>query len=95
MREEEKLARDVYTMLGNIWGTKIFSNIASSEQTHTDAVKVLLARYAITDPVVNDTIGVFTSKTMQDLYNTMTAQGKSISLRSFDCWRDYRRSRYL
>ena len=76
MREEEKLARDVYTMLGNIWGTKIFSNIASSEQTHTDAVKVLLARYAITDPVVNDTIGVFTSKTMQDLYNTMTAQGK-------------------
>lgn len=76
MREEEKLARDVYTTLGSIWGTRIFSNIASSEQTHTDAIKVLLARYGINDPVTSDTVGVFTSKTMQELYNKLTAQGK-------------------
>ncbi len=76
MREEEKLARDVYTTLGNIWGMRVFSNISASEQTHTDAVKVLLTRYGIADPVTNDTVGVFTSKTMQDLYNTLTTKGK-------------------
>lgn len=77
MREEEKLARDVYTTLGNIWGAKVFSNISASEQTHTDAVKVLLTRYDIADPVTNDTVGVFTSKAMQELYNTLTTKGKA------------------
>lgn len=76
MREEEKLARDVYTTLGEIWGTRVFSNIASSEQTHTDAIKVLLERYDIKDPVTSNAVGIFTSKTMQDLYNNLTAQGK-------------------
>ncbi len=76
MREEEKLARDVYTTLGNIWGNRIFSNIAASEQTHMDAVRVLLDRYAITDPVVNDTVGYFTSVSMQDLYKFLIEKGK-------------------
>ncbi len=75
MREEEKLARDVYLTLGSIWGTRIFSNIASSEQIHTDAVKNLLARYAITDPVVDDSLGSFTSPKMKNLYTTLVAQG--------------------
>lgn len=77
MREEEKLARDVYTTLGNIWGTRIFSNISASEQTHADAIKVLLTRYGIKDPVTVDTVGVFTSKNMQELYNTLTTKGKA------------------
>lgn len=77
MREEEKLARDVYTTLGNIWGAKIFSNIRASEQTHADAMKVLLTRYAIGDPVTDDTVGSFTSKSMQDLYASLVAQGKT------------------
>jgi rhodanese-related sulfurtransferase len=76
MREEEKLARDVYTTLGSIWGMKIFSNIASSEQTHTDAVKTVLLKYDIKDPVIDDTVGVFVSKDMQDLYNKLVAQGE-------------------
>lgn len=77
MREEEKLARDVYTTLGNIWGTKIFSNISASEQTHTDAVKALLTRYGITDPVTDDAVGAFTSQAMQNLYTTLTIKGKA------------------
>lgn len=76
MREEEKLARDVYTTLGNIWGTKIFSNISASEQTHTDAVKVLLSRYGIKDPVLDDTVGVFASKSMQEIYDGFIEKGK-------------------
>ncbi len=77
MREEEKLARDVYTTLGALWGVKIFSNIASSEQTHADAMKVLLTQYAISDPVTDDTVGVFHSEAMQELYDTFIASGKA------------------
>ena len=38
MREEEKLARDVYITLYNKWGVNIFTNISNSEQTHMDAI---------------------------------------------------------
>jgi hypothetical protein len=38
MREEEKLAKDVYLTLYEIWGLQIFQNIAESEQRHMDAV---------------------------------------------------------
>ena len=75
MREEEKLARDVYLTLEDTWGMRIFSNIASSEQTHTDAIKTLLDRYELTDPVTDGTVGVFTNPEMQGLYDTLTAQG--------------------
>lgn len=61
MREEEKLARDVYNTLGEKWGINIFTNIAKSEQTHTDAIKVLLDRYEIEDPIKDDSAGIFTS----------------------------------
>lgn len=76
MREEEKLARDVYTTLGAQWGAQIFSNIARSEQTHADAVKALLDRYALADPVHDDTVGVFQSSAMQKQYDDLTAKGK-------------------
>ena len=75
MREEEKLARDVYNTLGEKWGTKIFTNIAKSEQTHTDAIKVLLDRYNIEDPVKDDSIGVFTSPELDELYKNLVKQG--------------------
>ncbi len=77
MREEEKLARDVYKTLGDIFKNKIFFNIAASEQTHMDAVKTLLTKYEINDPVSKDVVGIFTSKSMQDLYNTLIQQGQS------------------
>jgi hypothetical protein len=76
MREEEKLARDVYTTLGNKWGVQIFSNIAASEQTHTDAVRNLLSSYNIPDPVKNDEVGVFQSETLQKLYTDLLAEGE-------------------
>jgi hypothetical protein len=38
MREEEKLAHDVYMTLYEKWGQQIFKNIAASEETHTNAV---------------------------------------------------------
>ncbi len=75
MREEEKLARDVYLTLAEKWNLNIFTNIAKSEQTHTNAVKALLDRYGIEDPIKDDTIGIFQSEEMQKLYNDLIVQG--------------------
>jgi hypothetical protein len=47
MREEEKLAHDVYVALDATWHLQVFTNISSADQTHTDAVKALLDRHAI------------------------------------------------
>ena len=38
MREEEKLARDVYLDLANHWSIPVFGKIAQAEQRHMDAV---------------------------------------------------------
>jgi len=75
MREEEKLARDLYQNFYEKWGTRIFDNIARSEQKHTDSIKVLLTKYDITDPVVNDNNGVFTNTDLQQIYNDLLTAG--------------------
>ncbi len=73
MREEEKLARDVYIALYEEWGLTIFSNISKSEQTHMDAIKTLLDRYGRPDPVQG--VGVFTNGDLQELYNELIDKG--------------------
>jgi hypothetical protein len=79
MREEEKLARDVYLTLYDKWNQQIFSNIAGSEQTHTDSIRYLIERYDLTDPVTDETVGAFTNQDLQKLYDDLVAQGsKSI-----------------
>lgn len=75
MREEEKLARDVYLYFADLYSSRIFSNIARSEQQHMDAVKALLDRYAIEDPVVDDSPGTFTDAAFDSLYQGLIAQG--------------------
>lgn len=75
MREEEKLARDTYLYLYDIWGSAIFDNIAESEQRHTDAVLRLIQKYDLTDPAENDLLGVFADSVLQGLYDSLSAQG--------------------
>lgn len=77
MREEEKLARDVYIVLYQSWGQRVFNNISRSEQMHTDAIKTLIYKYSLTDPVNNDSLGIFKNETLQSLFNSLTAQGKT------------------
>lgn len=76
MREEEKLAHDVYITLFNKWNQKIFNNISSSEQTHTDAIKSLLEKYSISDPSAQTSIGEFQNKILQDLNDELMQQGE-------------------
>ena len=75
MREEEKLARDVYQKMLDRWHLKIFDNIRESEQTHMDQIKVLLDRYGMDDPVLANVGGVFTDPALQSLYNELVQQG--------------------
>lgn len=67
MREEEKLARDVYLTLASKYpGQAVFSNIATkSEQSHTDTMRDRLIQFKIPDPNPSTnnlpgSIGIFT-----------------------------------
>ena len=75
MREEEKLARDVYLTLYDLWGLQIFQNIANSEQTHTDAVANLLEKFDIPDPADSSPVGVFGNPDLQSLYDELIEMG--------------------
>ncbi len=79
MREEEKLARDVYLALYDAWQTPVFQNIAKSEQMHMDAIAALLSAYGIEDPVAQtaDQRGVFVNPDLQNLYAQLVEQGSA------------------
>ncbi|PKL77263.1 MAG: ferritin [Candidatus Melainabacteria bacterium HGW-Melainabacteria-1] len=77
MREEEKLAQDVYLSLAGLWPqARQFQNISGSEASHTESVRQLLERYQIIDPALKET-GKFSSVAMQNLYDSLTTQGKT------------------
>lgn len=78
--EEEKLAFDVYTVLGDLWGSRTMQNIVSSETSHQSQVAGLLVTYGIADPRSSD-VGVFANPDLQALYDTLIAQG-SVSERA-------------
>lgn len=77
MREEEKLAHDVYIQLNTHWQQAVFANIAVSELTHTEAVLLLLQRYTISDPVGSNPAGVFVDPALQGLYDILVARGSA------------------
>lgn len=75
LREEEKLARDVYLRLDTEWQLRVFANIAKSEQTHMDAVKVRLDALGVPDPVKDDSVGVFANEELAHLYTELVDKG--------------------
>jgi hypothetical protein len=77
MREEEKMARDLYLTFAELWGLPQFANVALAEQQHMDSVKLLMDKYAIVDPIVQDERGVFTNPDLQALYNDLLSQGQA------------------
>ncbi|MCF1716195.1 DUF2202 domain-containing protein [Flavihumibacter sp. RY-1] len=83
MREEEKLAKDVYVTLYNKWGVNIFTNISASELTHMNTVLLLLNKYSLTDPVGSNPVGVFRDTSLQKLYNQLVAKGNTSILEAY------------
>jgi hypothetical protein len=77
MREEEKLARDVYLALDDLWNVRVFSNIARAEQAHMDALETLLDQYGLQDPTAGNPEGVFTDPAIQALYDELLARGRT------------------
>ncbi len=75
MREEEKLARDVYLALFEQWGTPVFQNIAASEQAHMDALLGLINQYGLEDPAAGNEAGVFSDPDLQELYDQLIVTG--------------------
>lgn len=74
LREEEKLAHDVYLVLYDRWDEPVFANIANAEVTHMDNMLVLIGRYGLTDPSTG-AAGTFTNATLQAAYDDLTEQG--------------------
>jgi len=80
MREEEKMARDVYLTLYDVWNVEIFNNIASAEQQHMDAIKSLLDKYDLDDPIIdNNSIGDFHNPVLQALYTELVERGIGVN----------------
>lgn len=75
MREEEKLAHDVYVALYDMWGTSIFNSISRAESTHMQTVGSLLDTYGIADPADDNGPGEFTEPIIQGLYTQLVADG--------------------
>lgn len=73
MLEEEKLARDTYLHLGDIWSLNIFNNIKNSEQSHLNAVSNLLAQNNISYSI--QPAGIFNNQEIQSLYNQFIVEG--------------------
>lgn len=76
MREEEKLAHDVYVALFARWPSLVvFDNIAASETEHTEAVLTQLQRYGVADPAAGKPAGVFENTFLQALYDRLITMG--------------------
>jgi hypothetical protein len=79
MREEEKLAHDVYALFETLYpasapGANVFGRLAESESRHTEAVRKLLVTYGLTDPAQPEP-GVFLNADLQALYDSLAASG--------------------
>lgn len=76
MRLEEKVARDVYIFLGDLYNNQKFLSIKLAEQRHMDAMAKLLTKYNVEDPVTDDTPGIFSDPAFQSLYDGFILQGQ-------------------
>lgn len=81
MYQEEKVARDVYIHMDEIYGaeTNTFKKIKNSEQKHMDAVEKLCIKYGVDISEVNENdIGVFILPALQELYDALSVQDDTL-----------------
>jgi len=77
MREEEKLAHDVYSFFADKYDIPIFRNIKQSEVKHQKSIIWLMEKYNITDLAYKEQ-GKFHNKELQKLYDKLTSQGNTL-----------------
>ncbi len=74
MREEEKLAHDVYVYLYNLWNLPVFNNISKSETVHTNKVLELIDSFGLEDSALPNE-GEYNNPELQALHNKLVEQG--------------------
>jgi hypothetical protein len=74
MKNEEKLARDVYSALYDKWGVIAFSKITNAENNHLNAIVNLLAYYDAADTLIGNA-SVYEDSVIQSLYSILLSQG--------------------
>ncbi|RLD18249.1 MAG: hypothetical protein DRI69_10640 [Bacteroidetes bacterium] len=79
MLEEEKLARDVYISMYQMYDLMVFDNISNSEQGHMDAILELMKKYDIPDNSLPE-IGKFSIEYLQQLYDDLIVAGSESEL---------------
>lgn len=76
MREEEKMARDVYSYLYDKYKLVVFKNISKSENLHMTSVLRLITGFNIPDNSSNNP-GEFTDAHINELYNQLIEMGEA------------------
>lgn len=77
MREEEKLANNVYVYFNEKFARPVFSNISKSEIAHGKAIAWLINLYKIETPA--ETVpGVFNIEELQNLYTKLTTEALTV-----------------
>ena len=77
LREEEKLAHDVYVALAEKWSIPVFANIAEAEARHIDVIERLIGRDSANALAEKEPVGKFSNSQLQQLYNTLVATGSA------------------
>ena len=75
MREEERLAHDLYVALGEAWPDRRFDTISAAETRHGEATASLLANHDLPDPSVGSNPGVYAYPELQELYDGWLERG--------------------
>jgi hypothetical protein len=83
IREEEKLAYDVYQTMFDKYGVRVFQNIPNSELSHMEAMLSIIKKYQLIDPMETNPRGVFVNTTLQALYNLLITQGNASLLAAY------------
>lgn len=76
IREEEKLAYDVYQTMFDLYGVNVFQNIPNSEMSHMEAMLSIIRKYNLIDPVETNARGVYADPALQALYTQLVASGR-------------------
>lgn len=83
MREEEKMAFDVYSAMYRKWDHHVFLNISQSEAHHSDLVEGLIIKFKLEDPVM-EAEGQFKNQTLQTMYNDLVKKGQNSLIDAFE-----------
>jgi hypothetical protein len=75
MREEEKLARDLYLGFAELYPAAPFHHIANAEQNHMDSMLRLLVKYGLPDPTAGLLMGEYADSALQALYTELRTKG--------------------